>query len=138
MISKRGHELLWIGITGMLIFGSSFAMNIYRAFWGDHTQWWTHQSMRVPIEKTTDNFEVYIGGKLLQKHLMEKTLFSTDNTGKQYPVVAQDITARLNNWAKIKASLLTMTTMSGFGLGVATTLFAMGLVQAVVRGKKSR
>ncbi len=138
MMSKRVNALLWIGLTGMLFIGTSFVVDVCRAFWGDQTIWWTHQSMRLPVEKTSDSFELYIGGKLLQKHLSERTLFSVDKNGKQYPVVSEDITVRLNNWDKIKASILATTTMTGFGLGVSTTLFVIGLAQYIACGKKSR
>lgn len=138
MTGKRVNELLWIGITGMLIIGTSFVVDVYRVFWGDHAMWWTHEAMRLPVEKTRDNFELYIGGKLLQKHLSEKTLFSADKNGKRHPVVSEDIAVRLNNWDKIRSSILTTTTMTGFGLGVATTLFAIGLFQYFACGRKSR
>jgi hypothetical protein len=138
MMGKRVNALLWIGLTGMLLIGTSFAVDVCRAFWGDHTIWWTHQAMRLPVEKTSDVFELYIGGKLLQKHLSEKTLFSVDKNGKPYPVVSEDITVRLNHWDKIKSSILMTTTMTGFGLGAATTLFVIGLARYLASGKKAR
>ncbi|MGV8073614.1 MAG: hypothetical protein AB2L11_03490 [Syntrophobacteraceae bacterium] len=137
MMSKRVNALLWIGITGMLIIGTSFVADVHRAFRGDNTIWWTHQAMRVPVEKTRDNFELYIVGKPLQKHLSEKTLFSVDKNGKQYLIVSEDITVRLNNWDKVKSSILTTTTMTGFAFGVSITLFVMGLFQYFTYDKKS-
>ncbi|HQN17611.1 MAG TPA: hypothetical protein PKV86_00665 [Syntrophobacteraceae bacterium] len=136
MMGKRVNALLWIGLTGMLLIGTSFVVDVYRAFWGDHTLWWTHQAMRLPVEKTSDVFELYIGGKLLQKHLSERTLLAVDKNGKQYPVVSEDITIRLNNWDKIKSSILATTTMTGFGLGVATALFVIGLARYFAGAKK--
>lgn len=53
-----------------------------------------------------------------------------DNEGKQYNVVPEDIDVRLNNWEKVKSSILKNTTMSGFGFGVCITLFFVGLVQS--------
>lgn len=138
MMDKRINALLWIGLTGMLIIGTSFVVDVHRAFWGDHTMWWTHQEMRLPVEKTRDSFELYIGGKLLQKHLSERTLFCVDKNGNQVPLVPEDVTVRLNNWDKIKSSILTTTTMTGFALGVATTLFVIGLTAYFSGGKRSR
>lgn len=118
-----------------MIIGTSFGVDVYRVLRGDHTIWWTPHTLRLPIEKTSDDFEIYIGGKLLQTHLFEKTLLSVDKTGKQYPVVSEDIAVRLNNWGKVKSSILTTMTMTGFGLGAATALFVIGLVQHFTRGK---
>ena len=123
------NSLLWIGILGSLIIGSSFFTNVYHAFWAEQNIWWTPQTMRLPIEETRDNFELYIGGKLLQKHLSDGTLFSMDKNGAQYRVVSKDISARLNNWNKTKASLLTNATISSFLFGVSLTLLIIGLIQ---------
>jgi len=137
MNNRPFNTLLWIGLTGSLIFGTSFIADIYQAFRGDRNIWWTHQAMRLPIEKTKDNFELYIGGKLLQKHLTDQTLYSTDKNGRQYPVVAGDISVRLNNWDRIKASILSRTVMAGFTFGITITLLVMGLIQAFQNRKKT-
>jgi len=136
MIKKQINTLLWIGLIGTLIVGTSFITDIYRAFWGDRSIWWTHQAMRLPLEETRDNLEIYIGGETLRKHLSDRTLFSVDKNGKQYPIVSKDITVRLNNWDKTKASILTNTTISGFAFGVAITLLMMGLIQVFQYRKK--
>ena len=125
-----------MGLTGSLIFGTTFFDNVYQAFRGDQTIWWTPQTMRLPIEETKNNFEIYIGGTSLQKHFSDKTLFSVDKNGKQYPVVSKDITVRLNNWDKTQSSILTITTMSGFTLGVSIALLVIGVIQAFHQGKK--
>jgi len=129
MMNKRINALLWIGIVGTLLIGTSLFTDVYRAFWGDHTIWWTHQSMRIPLEETKDNVELYVGGEPLRKHLSDGALFSLDKNGKQYPVVSKDVTVRLNNWEKVRASILKRTTMSGFAFGVVMTLLVIGLIQ---------
>jgi hypothetical protein len=138
MENKRINPILWIGLIGTLTIGTSFIADAYRAFWGDQSIWWTPLAMTLPVEETRDNFELYIGGKPLRKHLSDGTLFSVDNNGKQYSIVSKDITVRLNNWDKIKASILGHTTMSGFAFGVAITLLVIGLIQIFHHGKKSR
>ena len=60
-----------------------------------------------------------------------------DEEGVTHPLVAKDITVRLNNWNKRKAELLTHTTVSGFLFGVAVALLAIGLIQSFTRGKKT-
>lgn len=136
MTKKRTNSLLWTGLTGTIILGTIFFADLYRAFWGDRAIWWTHQAMKVPIEETKDNFELFIAGRLLQKHLTDGTLLGVDDDGKQYPIVAKDVTVRLNNWDKIKTTILGHTTMSGFGFGVALTLLVVGLIQFFHREEK--
>ena len=136
MLNNRINTILWIGIIATLLIGTSFITDVYRVFWGDKNIWWTHQAMRLPIEETRDTFELYIGGEPLAKHISDGTLFSVDKNGKQYRIVYKDLTVRLNNWNKVKASILTYTTMSGFAFGVACTLLVIGLVQFFQHGKK--
>ena len=138
MTSRRINPLLWIGLIGTLTIGTSFLTDVYRAFRADDSIWWTPQAMRLPVEETRENFELYIGGEPLRKHLSDATLFSVDKNGKQYPIVSKDITVRLNNWDKIKASILMHTTMSGFAFGVAITLLVIGLIEVFHHRKKSR
>lgn len=136
-MNKRINPLLWIGVIGMLTIGTSFFIDVYRAFWGEDRIWWTPQAMRLPIEETRNHFELYIAGESLRKHLSEGTLFSVGKKGEQYRIVSKDISVRLNNWDKIKASILTNTTMSGFASGVSITLFGIGLIQVLAQKKKS-
>jgi hypothetical protein len=136
-MNKRINPLLWIGVIGMLTIGTSFFIDVYRAFWGEDRIWWTPQAMRLPIEETKNHFELYIGGESLRKHLSEGTLFSVAKNGEQYRIVPKDISVRLNNWDKAKASILTNTTMSGFAFGVSITLLVIGLIQVLAQKKKS-
>lgn len=129
MQKRRINALLWIGLMGTILIGSGFFIDVYQAFRGDNGIWWTHQDMRLSLEETKDNLELYIGGELLQKRLSDRTLFTFDKDANQYPVVSSDITVRLNNWANIKASILMRTTISGFALGAAITLLVIGLIQ---------
>ena len=125
----RYNALLWMGLTGSLIFGATFFENVYRAFWGDQTIWWTPQSMSLPIEETKNDFELYIAGTSLNKHLSARTLSTVDKNGKPYPLSAKDITVRRNNWDRTRASILADTTMIGFVFGVSLTLMLIGLFQ---------
>lgn len=124
----QGNNILLVGLVGMMIVGGMFFTDVYQAFWGDRNIWWTHKDMKLNIEETKDSVELYIEGQLLQKRIAEGTLFSTDKNGKQHTVVAGDITVRLNNWYKIKSSLLANATISGFAFGVVVTLFVVGLL----------
>jgi hypothetical protein len=137
MKKKKINLLLWIGAIGMLTIGTSFSTDVYRAFWGEDRIWWTPQALRLPIEETRNDFELYIAGESLRKHLAEGTLFSVGKNGEQYRIVPKDISVRLNNWDKVKASILTNTTVSGFAFGVSVTLLVIGLIQVLARKKMS-
>jgi hypothetical protein len=103
MKSKRVNELLWIGLTGMLIIGTSFAVDVYRAVWGDHTIWWTHQSIVCRLKKPRIILR-FTSEETSAKAPVRKNLFFADKRAKQFPVVSGTLTVRLNNWEKTKAS----------------------------------
>jgi hypothetical protein len=136
MRNKRINAMLGIGLTGVFIFGSSFFVDLYRAFWGNETIWWTAQTQRLPVEATRGSVELYINGKLLQKHLADGTLLVVDANGTPSPVATDAVGVRLNNWDKVKAGILTSTTMTGFGFGVAVTLLVIGAVQSFANNTK--
>ncbi|MEW6076435.1 MAG: hypothetical protein AB1724_01340 [Thermodesulfobacteriota bacterium] len=136
MAGRSINSVLWIGLTGMFLIGSSFVSDLYQAYRGDNSIWWTHNDMRLPLEETKNNAEVYISGKLLQKHIADGTLTGLDAGGKPYPIASRDVTVRLNNWDKIRASILARTAFTGFGLGVSIALAAAGLIQIFRSGDK--
>jgi hypothetical protein len=136
MKPKSINPLFLIGLIGFFIFGGSFFIDIYSAFYGDKDIYWTHQEMKLPIETTRNDFEIFIAGKSLQNHLSDKTIYMTDKNGMQYPVVAEDINVRLNNWNKIKSTILTKTTFTGVGFGITLTLLIIGLVQTFTQKRK--
>jgi hypothetical protein len=83
------------------------------------------------IETTEGRFQVYIGGKRLQKHLSEGSLFAVDQNGAQYIVVSKDIGARLNNWDRMKASILTAA--AGNRRGKFVSIEGLGLESLLVQ-----
>jgi hypothetical protein len=133
----RYNTLLWMGLTGSLIFGTTFFENIYQAFWANQTIWWTPQSMRLPIEETKNDFEIYIAGTPLNKHLSERTLTALDKNGKPYPVVSKDITIRRNNWDRTQSSILANTTFIGLVFGASLTMMLIGLYQFFQQRKQT-
>ena len=125
-----------MGLIGMLTIGTNFAMQIYRAFWGNQNIWWTPLTMQLPIEDSRDNFELFISKKTLQKHLADGTLFALDNNGEQYRIVSKDITIRLNNWNKVRSSILENAIISGVAFGIVITVLVIGLIQVCRRKKR--
>jgi hypothetical protein len=136
MNKPKINPLVFMGLIGMLTIGTNFAMQIYRAFWGNQNIWWTPRTMQLPIEDSRDNFELYISKKPLQKHLADGTLFALDNNGEQYRVVSKDITIRLNNWNKVRSSILKNAIISGVAFGIVITVLVIGLIQVCRRKKR--
>ncbi|MCI5165773.1 MAG: hypothetical protein D3903_06680 [Candidatus Electrothrix sp. GM3_4] len=129
--------LLLIGMIGVLTIGNSLYADLMQVFYGDQAGYWTRKDMTLPLEKTGDNFQIFIGGKPLQDHLDEKTFFAADGELVPYPVASKDVTVRVNNWPSAKAKILTKTTLTGFAFGVNLTLLITGLVLACRQRKKN-
>jgi len=110
MAKRRINAYLLIGLIGVFTIGSTLFTHVYRAFWGERDIWWTPPSMSLKAEETGNNFAITIGGKLLQKHLAEGTLFGVDPNGGQYRVVSKDVGVRVNNWDRVKAFTLPAAT----------------------------
>lgn len=136
MNMKAINPLLLIGFIGIFTIGSQFFVHIYSAFYDKKDIYWTHQSYKLPIEKTENSFQVYISGKRLQKHLAENTLFAEDANGSRYPVVSKDVTARINTWYQVKSRRLALAVLTGFAFGITMTLFVTGLVQMLIRKRR--
>ncbi|MBW2097634.1 MAG: hypothetical protein JRG77_02260 [Deltaproteobacteria bacterium] len=137
MNKPKINPLVLIGLIGMLTIGTNFSTQLYRAFWGNQDIWWTVRTMQLPIEDSKNNFKLFISGKLLQKHLADGSLFALDRNGEQYRVVSKDVTIRLNNWNKVKSSILTNALISGVLFGIVITVLVIGLIQVFGQKKKS-
>ncbi len=130
------NPLLFIGMIGVVTIGSSLYADLMQVFYGEQGIYWTHKDMPLPLEKTGENFQVFIGGKPLQDHLDEKTFFAADGELVPYPVASRDVTVRVNNWPSVKTRILTKTTLTGFAFGVNLTLMIVGLVQTCLQRKR--
>ncbi len=125
-----------VGIIGIFTIGSNFAIQIYHAYWGNQDIWWTPRTMQLGLEETKDNFKLYISNKSLQQHLTDGNLFILDNDGGQYRIVSKDVTVRLNNWYKVKSSILENAIISGVAFGIIITVLVIGLIQVCRRKKR--
>jgi tetrahydromethanopterin S-methyltransferase subunit B len=128
--------LFFVGMIGVVTLGSGLYADLMQVFYGEKGIYWTHEDMPLPLEKTGENFQIFIGGKPLQDHLDEKTFFAADGELVPYPVASKDVTVRVNNWPSAKAQILTKTTLTGFAFGVNLTLMIVGLVQTCLQRKK--
>lgn len=134
---RRVNSLLLVGFIGVMTVAPGFFTNLYRVMKGDPTIWWTPLSMQLPIDATKNSFELFISGKLLQKHLAEGTLCAVNENGEHYQVVSQDIGIRLNNWDRTRVSLLSGIAVRSFLFGIALTLLAIGLGQVLLHQGKA-
>lgn len=130
---KSMNPLLLAGLIGFFSIGSSFFIDLYRAFYAPQNIYWTHQSVKLPLERADNTFQLFIGGKLLQKRLAEQTLLAVDENGVPYALFPEDITVRLNHWEKVKSAILAKTAFTGFALGITLTLLITGLIQTILR-----
>jgi len=131
MINRMIKPFLLIGMIGCFTCGSNFIINLYNAFWGPEDIWWTHNSMKIAIEESTNSIQVFIGGKPLQNHFPDKSLQLIDAEGKRHPVVSQDVRVRVNNWNKVKSRYLTFAVFTGVGLGMSLAFLICGLIGRV-------
>ena len=134
-MKKYLNPLVITGLTALVITGSTLFVDVYRAYWGDESIWWTPRHLALPLEKTRDQLEIYLGDTLLQQALTQHQLFAVGPDGQQYPVVADDIQVRLNNWLEVKANLLSRVVFLGVPFGAALALFLVGLGQTFSKTK---
>lgn len=127
MEKRRMNPYLWMGLIGVFTIGSALLTQMYQAFWGDETIWWTPAQLSLTVEETGDRFQMTIGGKALPKHLADGSLFAVDPNGNSYRVVSKDVGVRMNNWDRVKGTLLTQALAASFGFGVSLTLLIVGL-----------
>jgi len=137
MRKTKLNALLIIGIIGVFTIGINFVIQIYRVFGSNQDIWWTATTMPLTIDQTKESFELSINGKTIQKHLADGTLLALNDEGNQQSVVSGDISVRLNNWNKVKASILINALFSGVLFGAGITMFIIGLIQLLNRRSSS-
>ncbi len=131
-IKKAGiNPLLLIGIIGIFTIGSSFIVQLYRAFGENRDIWWTAKTMPLRIHETRDSFKLSINGKTIESHLSEGTLLVLDENGKYKPIGSADVSVRLNNWNKVRVSILINALIAGIFFGASIAFFIAGLFQVL-------
>ncbi len=135
-MKSKINALFIIGIIGISVFGSHFGVQYGRAVWGNKDIWWTPMSMALPIEETVQDFQIFIGGNLLQEHLEQRSLTVRDANSRTYQVVSEDIKVRLNNWHEVKTDFLHSAVFSGILLGISLACLILGLAE-FIRNRRS-
>ncbi len=131
----RLNALFLIGLIGTVVFGFHFGLQYGRALWGDRDIWWTPMAMAIPLQETRQTFNLFVSGELLQNHIERGSLSATDSKGRSYPVAADDIKVRINNWYKIKASFLHFAVFAGILLGGSIACLIMGTIELFKKRK---
>ena len=137
IMNNTWKPFLLIGMIGIFTCGSQFAAKYIQAIWGNQDIWWTPMQMELPLDETKNDFAIFISGESLRKHIDRGSLSATDQLGKPYRVVPGDIKVRINNWYKIKASLLHWCVYLAMALGSCITFFGIGLVQWIGQRKRT-
>jgi len=72
--------------------------------------------MPLRIDETRDSFKVSINGKAMERHLSEGTILALDENGNYKPIVSGDVSVRLNNWNRVRVSILINALFTGIFL----------------------
>lgn len=136
-MKNKINALLIIGIIGTSVFGSHFGVQYGRAVWGDKDIWWTPMSMAMPLEDTSQDFRLFLGGEPLLEHLERGALTAVDANGQTYQVSSDDMCIRLNNWPEVKADFLHSAIFSGILLGISLSCLILGLAEFIRSPKQA-
>ncbi|WDN89751.1 hypothetical protein BuS5_02719 [Desulfosarcina sp. BuS5] len=132
---RKINGFLIAGIIGVLVVGANFGIQYGRIAWGNKDMWWTPKSMALPLSTTRHNFELFVNGDLLQEHLDRGSLSATDEQGKRYELVPEDIKVRFNNWHKVKSAMLHTAVWEAFMLGISLMSLIVGIRQFISENK---
>ena len=136
MKQTRFNALFLIGIFGTFTVGTTFAINVYRAFWGNQNIYWTARTMPLTIGETKNSFELFINKKSIHDHLSDGALRAVLENGDQRSLVSSDITVRINNWDKVKSSILAQSLIPSILFGASCTMLIIGIIQIFLRKPK--
>lgn len=130
-MKRKFNELLIIGLTGTVFFGSFFAGEYLEVTKGNKDMWWTPMNMALSLDQSRTEFELYIQNEMLQKHIEKGTLLVAGEKGTPTKVTAGDVKIRLNNWPKVKVEKLNYCVMTVFFLGASLALLVVGLIRFI-------
>jgi hypothetical protein len=138
MKRTRLNVFLLIGMIGVFTAGSNFAVQLYRAFGANEDIWWTARTTPLKIEETRNSFELLIDNKSIRDHLSKGSLILNYNSKGRSAITSGDITVRINNWYKVKSSILTHALLPCSIFSASLTLLIIGIIQVFIRKNKYR
>lgn len=121
---KRPILLIAIGIAIMMTCAGSL---LTLGLESDNI-WWTAKGIELPLESLKDRAEVYINGKMLQQHVVDKSLLVKKEDDKFLFVEDDYIKVRVNNSDSVKYKRSLFMLPFAFGLGIGFSLFIAGLL----------
>ena len=133
---KTFNPYLLAGVIISTVIGVDYVPDVYQAYAGNPDIWWTGQAAKLGLEQTSNTFQVYIGGKRLQRHLSDRTLFVQTREGNRVPVSSADVRVRLNNYLKVRSAHLEDAVLKGPVFGAALTLWVLAAVQIFKRRRQ--
>ncbi len=117
------YGILIAGIIMLFVFGSQLAIVIFQP----DDIWWTPASMKLSMEESDDRVDIYIKDKRLVDMLdNEELLLKTD--AESVELKKADITFRLNNWDKVRASQLAKVGITSALVMASLMMIAYALV----------
>lgn len=120
-----------IGVLGIFIGGSLFAVHLVRAFAGDRNIWWTNQNILLSLEESRDVFDLQHNGKSLQQLLSEGNLLIKEPEKTARVLTVSDWKVRVNNWHRVQASILAISLFPCALFCIGLTLFVVGIIQGL-------
>ncbi len=130
-MKRKFNNLFLLGIIGVLIVGSFFIADILGTFLGNKHIYWTATNMMLKFDKSSNDFEIYVKGDLMQKALDRKKLLYYEDNGTYSTLSANDFEYRLNNYYKVKSSNLTKLLFTSFFFGFFLSFLFTGFFKYV-------
>ena len=128
-MKRKMNLLLIIGLVGTPIAGTQFGLDYGRAIWGETQIWWTPLQLALPLEQTSNQFQILLDNEPLANHLTRNSLTALGAEGLAYFVTPEMVRVRLNNWPQVQAGMLHMAVYSALALGVSLTCLIAGAVE---------
>jgi hypothetical protein len=98
------------------------------AFYGELSKrsdiWWTPPTMALSLTESQDRVRIYARGTPLETLLDAKQLWIRDEAGSS-PLVAPEISLRLNNWDRVRAARLPMLLVYAATCGAGVVLLLL-------------
>lgn len=130
-MKRKFNNLFLLGFLGVIIVGSFFVVDIWGTFWGDKNIYWTATNMMLQYDQSSNDFEVYVKGDLLQKALDKNKLLYLEEDNTYSNLSIEDFQYRLNNYYKVKSSNLTKLLFTSFFTGFFLAFLFTGFFKYV-------
>lgn len=118
---KPGLTYIWTGIIAIIVFSVGFLETAFHK----SDIWWTNQDMKIPLEQSGKQVEVYIRDVKIDDIIKEGRLFVKSGL-EMITVKKEDVKFRFNNVYKVKVAQIPFIILSTAGLTVGVMLIIYG------------